>query len=85
MSQMGATPAKVSDLARADLVLVTRLALFGVPFAVNSSLHSYLILAYAGSKKAAEDVGFYFAANVLGPPASHHSVRLALSTSRPRH
>ena len=65
MSQMGATPAKVSDLARADLVLVTRLALFGVPFAVNSSLHSYLILAYAGSKKAAEDVGFYFAANVL--------------------
>jgi hypothetical protein len=30
---------------------------------VNSSLHSYLILAYAGSEKAAEDVGFYYAAN----------------------
>ncbi len=30
---------------------------------MNSSLHSYLILAYAGSEKAAEDVGFYYAAN----------------------
>jgi MFS transporter, APGE family, 1-arseno-3-phosphoglycerate exporter len=42
------------------------LLLFGVPFAVNSSLHSYLILAYAGSEKAAEDVGFYYAANATG-------------------
>ena len=40
--------------------------LFGIPFAVNSSLHSYLILAYAGSEKAAEDVGFYYAANATG-------------------
>jgi hypothetical protein len=36
---------------------------FGFAFAVNSSVHSYLILAYAGSEKAAEDVGFYYAAN----------------------
>ncbi|MTV28720.1 MFS transporter, partial [Nitriliruptoraceae bacterium ZYF776] len=42
------------------------LALFGIAFAVNSSLHSYLILAYAGSKKAAEDIGFYYAANAAG-------------------
>ncbi|MGE0748767.1 MAG: organoarsenical effux MFS transporter ArsJ [Rhodospirillales bacterium] len=49
-----------------DLVVVAGLALFGLPFAVNSSLHSYLILAYAGSKKAAEDVGFYYAANAAG-------------------
>ena len=42
------------------------LALFGFAFAVNSSVHSYLILAYAGSEKAAEDVGFYYAANALG-------------------
>ena len=42
------------------------MALFGLPFAVNSSLHSYLILAYAGSEKAAEDVGFYYAANAAG-------------------
>jgi predicted MFS family arabinose efflux permease len=47
-------------------VLVIGLAIFGVPFAVNSSLHSYLILDYAGSEKAAEDVGFYYAANAAG-------------------
>ena len=49
-----------------DLVLVFGLAVFGMIFAVNSSVHSYLILAYAGSEKAAEDVGFYYAANALG-------------------
>ena len=54
------------DLGRPDLVLAVGLTLFGLPFAVNSSLHSYLILAYAGSEKAAEDVGFYYAANALG-------------------
>ena len=42
------------------------LGIFGFAFAVISSLHSYLILAYAGSKKAAEDVGFYYAANAGG-------------------
>ena len=51
---------------RPDLIVVVGLALFGLPFAVNSSLHSYLILAYAGSEKAAEDVGFYYAANAAG-------------------
>ncbi len=51
---------------RPDLVLVLGLSLFGFAFAVNSSLHSYLILAYAGSEKSAEDVGFYYAANALG-------------------
>jgi predicted MFS family arabinose efflux permease len=53
-------------LPRPDLVLVIGLTVFGLPFAVNSSLHSYLILAYVGSKKAAEDVGFYYAANATG-------------------
>ena len=51
---------------RPDLVVVAGLSLFGAVFAVNSSLHSYLILAYAGSEKAAEDVGFYYAANATG-------------------
>jgi predicted MFS family arabinose efflux permease len=54
------------QIGRPDLVVVIGLLLFGVPFAVNSSLHSYLILAYAGSEKAAEDVGFYYAANATG-------------------
>jgi predicted MFS family arabinose efflux permease len=56
----------IDGVWRPDIVLVAGLALFGLPFAVNSSLHSYLILAYAGSGKAAEDVGFYYAANALG-------------------
>lgn len=47
-------------------LIVGGLALFGFAFAINSSVHSYLILAYAGSEKAAEDVGFYYAANALG-------------------
>jgi MFS family permease len=55
--------AKVPQL---EWVVVGGLAVFGVAFAINSSVHSYLILAYAGSEKAAEDVGFYYAANALG-------------------
>ena len=51
---------------RQDLIVVLGLAVFGVAFAVNSSVHSYLVLAYAGSEKAAEDVGFYYAANAAG-------------------
>jgi MFS family permease len=58
--------ALMADIARPDLVVVAGLALFGLAFAVNSSIHSYLILAYAGSEKAAEDVGFYYAANAAG-------------------
>jgi hypothetical protein len=58
--------ALLADMARPDLVVVAGLALFGVLFAVNSSFHSSLILAYAGSEKAAEDVGFYSAANAAG-------------------
>jgi predicted MFS family arabinose efflux permease len=48
------------------LLVVVGLSVFGFVFAVISSLHSYLVLAYAGSKKAAEDVGFYYAANAAG-------------------
>jgi MFS family permease len=55
-----------AGLPRPDLVVALGLALFGVLLAVNSSAHSYLVLAYAGSEKAAEDVGFYCAANVAG-------------------
>jgi predicted MFS family arabinose efflux permease len=52
--------------APVDIWLVLGLGLFGFLFAVNSSVHSYLVLAYAGSEKAAEDVGFYYAANAAG-------------------
>jgi predicted MFS family arabinose efflux permease len=53
-------------IGRPDFLVVVGLAVFGLVFAVISSLHSYLILAYAGSEKAAEDVGFYYAANAAG-------------------
>jgi predicted MFS family arabinose efflux permease len=55
-----------ADSGRPDLIVAVGLALFGLAFAINSSLHSYLILAYAGSEKAAEDIGFYYAANAAG-------------------
>lgn len=53
-------------ISQLEWIVVSGLALFGVAFAVNSSVHSYLVLAYAGSEKAAEDVGFYYAANATG-------------------
>ncbi|MDO9218418.1 MAG: organoarsenical effux MFS transporter ArsJ, partial [Lacisediminimonas sp.] len=63
---MGLAMAVALDVPHLEWVVVTGLGLFGFAFAINSSVHSYLILAYAGSEKAAEDVGFYYAANALG-------------------
>jgi predicted MFS family arabinose efflux permease len=48
------------------LVVVAGLIAFGIIFAMNSSVHSYLILAYTESDKAAMGVGFYYMANALG-------------------
>ena len=56
----------LSDAAHMDVIVPVGLCVFGFAFAVNSSVHSYLVLAYAGSEKAAEDVGFYYAANAAG-------------------
>jgi len=50
----------------ADIVLVGGLALFGVVFAVNSALHSFLILAYSDAEKVSMNVGFYYMANAGG-------------------
>ena len=63
---VGLALAMALDVPRLEWVVVAGLVLFGLAFAVNSSVHSYLVLAYAGSEKAAEDVGFYYAANALG-------------------
>ncbi len=48
------------------LVLVGGLIAFGVIFAANSAVHSYLILAYAEGDKVAMNVGFYYMANAAG-------------------
>jgi predicted MFS family arabinose efflux permease len=47
-------------------VLVAGLAVFGILFAINSSLHSYLIVSYAGADGVSLDVGFYYMANAMG-------------------
>jgi len=48
------------------IVVVGGLLAFGVMFALNSAVHSYLILAYTDGEKAAMNVGFYYTANALG-------------------
>ncbi len=53
--EWGVTPAVVGGLI-----------VFGVAFAVNSSLHSFLVLAFADDEDVALDVGFYYSANAAG-------------------
>ncbi len=54
-------------LGISPLVTVTLgLLLFGVLFAINSSLHSYLIVSYANDEAVSLDVGFYYMANAMG-------------------
>jgi predicted MFS family arabinose efflux permease len=48
------------------LSLIIGLGLFGAVFAINSALHSYLILAYSEHDKVALNVGFYYMANAAG-------------------
>ncbi len=47
-------------------VLIAGLMLFGVLFAINSAVHSYLILAYSDFEKVSMSVGFYYMANAGG-------------------
>lgn len=50
----------------ASVVLVAGLIAFGAVFALNSAVHSYLILAYTKAEKVAMNVGIYYMANALG-------------------
>ncbi len=47
-------------------VIVGGLIVFGVVFAMNSSLHSFLVLAFSDDDEVALDVGFYYSANAAG-------------------
>jgi len=49
-----------------ERVLIIGLLVFGALFAVNSSVHSYLIVAYASEEGVSLDIGFYYMANALG-------------------
>ena len=63
-------PAAIALGLQADLpttsVLIGGLLAFGVVFAINSSLHSYLIVSYAKEDGVSLDVGFYYMANAAG-------------------
>ena len=62
--------AAIAVLVAADvattLAIVGGLIVFGAVFAINSSLHSYLILAYSQGDDVSLDVGFYYSANAAG-------------------
>ena len=67
---LAAFPAGIAIALGADidptLVIIVGLIAFGVIFAMNSAVHSYLILAYADGDKVAMNVGFYYMANACG-------------------
>lgn len=50
----------------AGTVLIGGLMIFGVVFAMNSALHSFLIVSYAREDGVSLDVGFYYMANAMG-------------------
>ena len=67
---LAALPIAIAGLVEINVapaaVVVIGLALFGVVFAINSSVHSYLILSFSDSDKVALNVGFYYMANAGG-------------------
>ena len=67
---LAAFPAAIATSLALDLdptlVLVVGLIAFGVVFAFNSAVHSYLVLAYAEDETVAMNVGFYYMANAGG-------------------
>nr|WP_174823169.1 organoarsenical effux MFS transporter ArsJ [Ruegeria arenilitoris] len=48
------------------IILISGLFVFGAIFAINSALHSYLILAFTQAERVTMDVGFYYMANAGG-------------------
>ncbi len=62
----GAVGVRVGGDAGVTVAIVGGLLVFGVVFALNSSLHSYLILAYSDDDDVSIDVGFYYSANATG-------------------
>jgi predicted MFS family arabinose efflux permease len=69
-SVLAVVPATMAWLLHAEhdaqTVVVGGLSVFGVLFAINSSLHSFLIVSYAGRDGVSLDVGFYYMANAMG-------------------
>ncbi|MCK5355305.1 MAG: organoarsenical effux MFS transporter ArsJ, partial [Methyloprofundus sp.] len=49
-----------------ESVLIIGLLVYGAVFAINSAVHSYLIVAYAKEEGVSLDIGFYYMANAMG-------------------
>ena len=49
-----------------SIAITAGLTMFGVVFAMNSSIHSYLVLSYTDSESVSLNVGFYYMANAAG-------------------
>ena len=49
-----------------SIAITAGLFLFGVVFAMNSSIHSYMVLAYSDSESVSLNVGFYYMSNAAG-------------------
>lgn len=47
-------------------IIILGLLVFGAIFAVNSALHSYLILSFTDARRVTMDVGFYYMSNAAG-------------------
>ncbi|MCT0224037.1 organoarsenical effux MFS transporter ArsJ [Synechococcus sp. CS-1328] len=54
------------EVAQPGVAIVVGLAAFGVVFAMNSSIHSYMVLAYTDAESVSLNVGFYYMANAAG-------------------
>lgn len=63
---MGAIALAFSQQWHIEYTIIGGLLLFGAIFAINSSVHSFLVLDYADGDKAAVNVGFYYMANAGG-------------------
>ncbi|GAA0423108.1 organoarsenical effux MFS transporter ArsJ [Cocleimonas flava] len=60
------SPFNADNLSNVTWIVVIGLLVFGVAFAINSAVHSYLILAYSDNDKVSMNVGFYYMANAGG-------------------
>merc|ERR1719343_630813 len=57
---------KGNNVTTMTVWLVVVIVAFAIIFAINSSVHSFLVVKYASKEKIAVSVGFYYMSNALG-------------------
>lgn len=64
---MGFSPSFMNhDITPMTTWFIIIIVVFAIIFAINSSIHSYLVVKYAKSDKVAKSVGFYYMSNACG-------------------